>query len=506
MTARRLRLGVVRDYVIAGIAVGATTVVAFALQPLVALGNLSLVYLTGVLLVAVRTAPIPACATALASALAYNFFFTQPQYTLYIHNTDELVTVVLFLAVGLIAGEVAGRLRQQMQALTESHQQAETLAELNRELAAAADPTAIAEQTASLLARRLEQPVVVLYLSEHRLELIAGSEPDPTLDAAAWRAAYRTLQTGRPMIDRELERGWRFTPMTADDVTLGVLGIHVDLEPLHEEPLPIMDLMGSNVALAIARARLAVDLRRAELAEQTEQLRSALLASVSHDLRTPLASMLGSATTLRDLGDNLSAEDRRELADAIATEGNRLNRYIRNLLDMTRLGQGDLRIERDWIGLDDILNSALRRLTEVLDGIRVVRAVPRDMPLLYVHPALIEQAIVNVLENAARFSPDHGTIHIEAQAREDELEVRISDEGPGIPPGERDRVFDRFFKGEQGNGDANATGLGLTICAGMVAAHMGRVEALPGPNDTGTTIVIRLPLIPPPEDTELDEQ
>lgn len=506
MPTEGLRIGVARDYLMAGIAVGATTLTAFALQPFVALGNLSLVYLTGVLLVAVRTAPVPACVTALASALAYNFFFTQPQFTLYIHNTDELVTVVLFLAVGLIAGEVAGRLRQQMQALTESHRQTQTLAELNRELAAAADPQAIAEHTASLLAQRLRHPVVVLYLAEHGLELAAGSEPRPALDVAAWRSAHRTLEAGRRMADRDLESGWQFTPMTANDETLGLIGYPVDLGASHDELLPVMDLVGSNVALAIARARLAVELRRAELAEETEQLRSALLSSVSHDLRTPLASMLGSATTLRDLGEDLSAEDRRELADAIATEGNRLNRYIRNLLDMTRLGQGDLRIERDWIGLDDILNSALRRLVEALEGIHVVRVVPHDLPLLYVHPALIEQAIVNVIENAARFSPDNGSIRIEADACRSELCVRISDQGPGIPTEERHRVFDKFFKGEHGAADANATGLGLTICAGMVAAHMGRVEALSGPDGLGTTIVIWLPLTPAPMKAELDGQ
>jgi two-component system sensor histidine kinase KdpD len=202
---------------------------------------------------------------------------------------------------------------------------------------------------------------------------------------------------------------------------------------------------------------------------------------------------------LRDLGDDLSKADRHELADAISTEGDRLNRYIQNLLDMTRLGHGTLKIERDWIGLDDILNSALRRTRDALRDIRVVRSIPPDLPLLYVHPALIEQALVNVIENAARFSPVGGEVRIVAAQESDTIRISVSDDGPGIPPEQRKRVFDMFFTGGQGDRGKHGSGLGLAICAGMIGAHMGRVAALPGPGGRGTSIDIYLPVTTLPD-------
>jgi two-component system sensor histidine kinase KdpD len=212
--------------------------------------------------------------------------------------------------------------------------------------------------------------------------------------------------------------------------------------------------------------------------------------------------MIGSATALRDLGQDLSEADRKELLDSITSEGERLNRYIQNLLDMTRLGHGTLKIERDWIGLDDILNAALRRTRDILRGVHVVRLVAPDLPLLYVHPALIEQVLVNVIENAARFSPGEGELRIEADVDANELRIRITDQGPGIPADQRKKVFDMFFTGGGSDSGRRGGGLGLAICAGMIGAHMGRIEALPGPGDRGTTIEIHLPIAEQPRPEE----
>jgi two-component system, OmpR family, sensor histidine kinase KdpD len=259
------------------------------------------------------------------------------------------------------------------------------------------------------------------------------------------------------------------------------------------------------VALALARTRLVGSLQQARVAEETERLRAALLSSVSHDLRTPLASMIGAASSLRELGDQLSASDKRELLDAVLSEGERLNRYIQNLLDMTRLGHGTLKLERDWIALNDIVAAALRRCRELLSNLHVVRSIPHDLPLLYVHPALIEQALVNVIENAARFSPPEGEIRITARNENGELLIEISDQGPGIPPEQRRQVFDMFFTGGEGDRGRHGSGLGLAICHGMVGAHGGRIEALPGPRDRGTTIAIHLPLLDMPDDGKTHE-
>ncbi|MFP3343433.1 ATP-binding protein [Halomonas sp. SIMBA_159] len=255
----------------------------------------------------------------------------------------------------------------------------------------------------------------------------------------------------------------------------------------------------------VSRERM-LALNASRLAEEQERLRSALLASVSHDLRTPLASIIGAASSLRTLDAQLSQQDRFELLDGVLHESERLNRYIQNLLDMTRLGHGELAIERDWISVDDLVASARRRLTGALADINVRQAWDGELPLLNVHPALIEQALVNVLENAARFSPPNGVITIAAATDplHSTLTLTVTDEGPGIPPAMREQVFEMFFTGNEGDRSLHGTGLGLAICRGMLGAHGGTVTAVEGPNGQGTHIIMRLPLSTPTQEPSDD--
>jgi two-component system sensor histidine kinase KdpD len=244
----------------------------------------------------------------------------------------------------------------------------------------------------------------------------------------------------------------------------------------------------------LARVQLAADLEAARLHGETEQLRSALLASVSHDLRTPLTSMRGSIDSLLALGEAIPLADRRELLEGTRDEAERLDRYIQNLLDMTRLGHGALKLARDWVSPGDIVGSALNRLRAVLAPLQVSTQLPGDLPLLYVHAALIEQALVNVLENAARFSPLHGRLQLTVQASVDELIFAVSDEGPGIPLAERAKIFDMFYTAARGDRGGQGTGLGLAICQGMVGAHGGRISVGDGIDGRGTCISLHLPL------------
>ncbi|MGO2007967.1 sensor histidine kinase [Vreelandella alkaliphila] len=245
-----------------------------------------------------------------------------------------------------------------------------------------------------------------------------------------------------------------------------------------------------------SRARM-LALNASRLAEEQERLRSALLASVSHDLRTPLASIIGAASSLRTLDAQLSQEDRFELLDGVLSESERLNRYIQNLLDMTRLGHGKLTIERDWVAVDDLISSAIKRLASTLVHLKIEQQCSTyELPLLYVNPALIEQALVNVLENAARFSPLNGVIKIAATESEDgqALLFSVTDQGPGIPSEMRERVFEMFFTGNQGDRNLHGSGLGLAICRGMLGAHGGKIYAETGPDGIGTQIIMTLPL------------
>ena len=498
------RLEPTRYYLFALAAVAAATGVAAAVENLVSLPSLSLVYLVSVLLVAARTAMRPALVAAVVSAAAYNFFFTEPRYTFAIHRTQDLVTVGFFLIVGLIGGHLAGRLRNQVLALRSTNEQTQTLLSLNRRLAAAVDLATVYREAATAIAEHLHIPVVMLVPGDGgKLDLAAGSQDEIDLNDKTWSAAQWAYDHRQPsgfQTDTLSGIDWRFLPLALDQECFGIIGVSRPGQGLRSEQLAAIDAMVTQVTLVLARTRLSTSLEQAKVAEETERLRSALLSSVSHDLRTPLASMIGAASSLRSLDDALSTDDRSELLDSVISEGERLNRYIQNLLDMTRLGHGTLKLERDWIGIDDILNSALRRTRELLHDCRLVRSIEPGLPLLYVHPALIEQALVNVIENAAKFSPKDGEIRVAAMREDGKLLISVSDEGPGIPPDQREKVFNMFFTGGEGDRGKHGSGLGLAICSGMIGAHGGRIEALPGPGGRGTTIAIHLPLLEPPDD------
>ena len=241
------------------------------------------------------------------------------------------------------------------------------------------------------------------------------------------------------------------------------------------------------------RSQLFEALEAARAGAETDRLRAALLSSVSHDLRSPLSAMIGAAESLLHYGHAMNKEDCRSLLEMVKAEGERLDRYIQNLLDMTRLGQSGLTLSRDWIGIDELIGAAVRRLQRYVPNARVSTYLPGALPPVQVHLALLTQAIFNVMENAAKFSPD-AAIQLQVdRTATGWLRIDISDAGPGIPEDERHRIFDMFYSVEHGDRGHHGTGLGLTIVQGIIKAHEGCVEALPGPNGQGTTIRMTLP-------------
>jgi two-component system sensor histidine kinase KdpD len=232
---------------------------------------------------------------------------------------------------------------------------------------------------------------------------------------------------------------------------------------------------------------------------ETEQLRSALLSSISHDLRTPLVSIIGSATSLVTFGDTLSADNRKELLETVLEEAERLNRFVQNLLDMTRLGYGALKPKRDWVDLHDVVGSAIERLKQALAPYQVVTDVKPDLKLLYIDPILTEQVMVNILDNAAKYSKAGGPIYIRAFERQDNAVIQVIDKGPGIPERERELIFDMFYRVKAGDNRIAGTGLGLAICRGLMQAQGGTIHALPGEYGEGTCIELTLPVSEPPE-------
>jgi two-component system sensor histidine kinase KdpD len=496
----RLRPGTVQtgfDYALAVVATLAASALAWGVSGLLALPNISLVFLMAVLLVAVRSSLGPALACAALSFLAYDFLFIPPNFSLTIQREEDVLTLVFFLLMAALTGNLAARQRRQLQALRDTQQETAELLDLSRKLTAATDRQAVISAAVQHLNSEGDLQLCLLKRDAQHGWHVETAEPltftEAERAAADWSwqhdqpagAGTATLPSGR----------WWWWPLSSEGGPLGLLGVCLkDGKPLSGQRRRLLAALSQPLAQALARAQLAQDLEAARLHGETEQLRSALLASVSHDLRTPLTSMRGSIDSLLALGEAIPLQDRRELLEGTRDEAERLDRYIQNLLDMTRLGHGALKLARDWVSPADIVASALNRLRAVLAPLAVSIEVPTGLPLLYVHAALIEQALVNVLENAARFSPAHGRLLLSAGATTDEIRFAVADEGPGIPEPEREKIFDMFYTAARGDRGGQGTGLGLAICQGMVGAHGGRISVDEGLDGRGTCITLHLPL------------
>lgn len=491
-----------RDYLLAPLAAVLASGLALGLSRLLELPNISLIFLAAVLVVAVRSSLGPALLCAGLSFLAYNLLFIEPLLSLKIARQEDVLTLVFFLLMAALTGNLATRQRRQLQSLRRTQAETTALLELSRKLTAATDRQAVL--SAAMQQFALWSDVEVSLLSRSRdgiWKVEAGVQR--LLNEQERAAADWSWQHGQPagLGSGTLPNGrWWWWPLAGEEGPLALLGIAPkDERPLSPERRRLIAALGQPLAQALERAQLAEDLEAARLHGQTEELRSALLASVSHDLRTPLTAMRGSIDSLLALGEQIPLSDRCELLEGTRDEAERLDRYIQNLLDMTRLGHGGLKLARDWVAPADIVASAVQRLRPVLAPLQLELLVPQQLPLLYVHAALIEQALVNVLENAARFSPAQGRLQLAVEADQDELRILVADQGPGIPEAEREKIFDMFYTAARGDRGGHGTGLGLAICQGMIGAHGGRVTVGEGLDGRGACLTLHLPLHPQPQ-------
>lgn len=487
------------EYVFATLTTLAALACALIGQRYLSVANLSLIFLTTVLVVAVRTRMVVAVYTAILCFVADNFFFAPPIYSLTIASPDDVLTVCLFLLAALVCSRLATRLVLQVESLRTAHAQSRALLTLGQRLATSTDASGICAAGAAALAHALGCQAAMLQrdLSD-AMHVAAATPADLRLQAQDLAAAdwceRHGVQAGRFTDTLNAAPCW-LLPLGGEDHRLGVAALR--FPPDAGEPDPdrrsLALAMVQDIGQALARVRLADELEGARVQGETERLRNALLSSVSHDLRSPLAAIIGAAGTLADYGEQLPTSERHELQQAILSEGRRLDRYIQNLLDMTRLGHGTLKLNRDWTDVAEIVAAAVTRLRRLFPGVRVDTVLPADTVLLYVHPALIEQALFNILENAERFSPPAEAVLVVARTVANQLLIEVGDRGPGIPEEERARIFDMFYSVSRGDQATQHTGLGLAICRGMIGAHGGSVEALPREGG-GTTIRITLPL------------
>jgi two-component system sensor histidine kinase KdpD len=495
--------GLARDAAIAGVATAAATLLAWPVtaSDSIPAGAVTVIFMLGVMVVGARFGlPASLMASGLGF-LAYNFFYTQPYYTLSVSLASDVVSLVVFLIGALFTGTLASRLKDQIEAMRASQGRTETLYEFARKIASATKPDDVLWAAAAHIAKALDGHVLIMTPdAKGNLEQVQGwPSIEDGLEAravGAARWAFDKAEAAGLGTATLPNNDWLFVPLATAGRPFGVIGVKFRDPASASDPETRRLLLAveDQVAVAIERNRLSEEVAGARLAAESDKLRAALLNSVSHDLRTPLVTVIGAASTLAENGEALSADQRRDLTGSVLDEAGRLDRYVQNLLDMTRLGHGALQLKRAAVDLREIIGSVRGDLARILAGREVLVDVPKDLPPLDVDPVLIGQALANVLENAAKYAPQGGRITILARQETSLAAVSVSDQGPGIPAAERKRVFDLFHRAAKGDGAPAGTGMGLAIVKGLVEAHGGAVAADAGPEGRGATITLRLPL------------
>jgi len=486
--------------------VGIALAVGLALQHFRSIDptNIGLVFLTAVFMSAITYGLWPALVSVVISALAYNFFFLPPLYTFTIAEPANVLTVFFFGFVAIVAGNLAARVRAHANLTRDRAAMTENLYLFSRKLAVVFSLDDLLWATSYQVAQMLKVRVVILLPEGDTVRVRAGYPPEDELDAADTAAAKWVWEHASPAgrgADTLPGAKRLFLPMRTGRGIVGVIGLDSD----HPGPLltpderRLFDSLADQAALAIERVNLAGDIDRAKLAAETERLRAALLTSISHDLRTPLASILGAATSLRSQRDTLSEESRVELVATIQDEAERLNRFIANLLDMTRLESGAIQPRLEPTDLGDVLGSALRRAGKVLSRHKIGLDLARDLPLVRLDPVLFEQVLFNLLDNAAKYAPAGTNVQIRARRDGDRVRLDLLDEGDGIPPADLERIFDKFYRAQSGDRKRAGTGLGLPICRGFVEAMGGTITAANRGDRSGAVFAISIPVSEPQE-------
>ena len=472
---------------------------ALLLQPYTGVENADLILLTAVVAVAVRLGLGPSLAAVVMASLAYNFFFLPPVYTLTIADPTNVAAFLLFTVVAVLVSNLAARVRRSAMVSQSRARATERLYGFSRKLSGCGTLDDVLWATAAQVAAMLKVRVVLLLPEGEAVTVRAGYPPEDRLDEADRAAAQWAFDNERPAgRGADTLPGARrlFLPLRTGRGTIGVIGLDTDgAGPiLTPEGRRLLDALADMGALAIERVRLVEELDRAERAAETDRLARALLTSISHDLRTPLASVLGAASTLRDLDTALPPEAKTDLLATIIEESERLNRFIANLLDMTRLEAGAVAPNLVAQDVTESVDTALRRLEKVLSGHRIAVALAPDLPTLRLDPILFEQVLVNLLDNAAKYAPEGTTVTVRARREGGHVRIEILDEGDGLPEAEAERVFDKFYRVRKSDRVRAGTGLGLAIARGFVEAMGGRVTAANRPDRAGACLTVTLPV------------
>ncbi len=485
-----------RSYGFGILPVAVCTGVALLMFPYFGVANLVMVYLIGVVLTAVRYGRGPSILASILSVAAFDFFFVPPYLSFAVSDVQYLLTFAVMLVVALVISGLTVRLQRQAEASRQRERRTAVLYAMSRDLATRRKVTDLAA-VASQHIRDVFDSQVAMFLPDGSGRLVLQRteemffEFDPK-EAGVAEWVYENSQRAGLGSDTLPGAGALYMPLMGSQGSVGVLAIRPKQTGRLVEPeqLHLLETLSNQIALAIERARLAKESQRAHVEAETERTRNAILSSVSHDLRTPLATIIGAASSLVNAAGTDSASHR-ELARAIHDEANRLDRLVKNLMDMTRLEAGALQLRKEWHPLEEVVGAALTRLGGRLQGHHINTHFPADLPLVPLDGVLIQQVLINLVENAIKYAPPGSSIDLSAQASEKEIVFVIVDHGPGLPPGDEERVFDKFYRA--GRALEGGVGLGLTICRGVIEAHGGRIWAENRPGG-GAVFRFTLPL------------
>lgn len=474
--------------------VAAATGLGWLFNEAFAVHNVALIYLAAVMISALRYGLMPSLCAALASSLAYNFFFLEPRYTLTINDPANVFSLIFFIAVSVVMSRLMASNRHQA---IVTREQAMTTAELlnfSKRLAGIRKLDDLALIANEHTKRLLDVETTLLLPDDAGKRLQKGSTglDEQDLAAAQW-CFERGEATGHGATTLPGARRL-YLPLRAATGTVGVFGVGkasgLNLDPPQRR---LLDYIAGLTAIAAERIRLAKQIDQQRMLAETEQLRSALLTSISHDLRTPLASIMGAISSLRSYESLYNPEQREELLETAQDETERMHRFVGNLLDMTRLDAGALKAKAEACDLQEIIGAALRRTARLLEKHRVTTSMANDLPLLKLDFVLMEQVLANLLENASKYAPEGSNIQVNVRRHRYAVSVEIIDEGPGIPQEDLLRIFDPFFRIRQGDRQRAGIGLGLAVCRGFMAAMGGRIAARNRVDRSGSIFELDLP-------------
>jgi len=488
----------VRAYLLAAVGVAATAGIDFLLRPWIGVENVDLVLLTAIVAIAASLGLGPSLFASVAASLCYNFLFLPPVYTFTITDPTNVVAFFLFIVMAIIVSNVAARVRSQAMVAMRRARTTESLYAFSRKLAAVGTLDDVLWVTAYQTASMLKVRVVLLLPEGSSIAVKAGYPPEDTLEESELAAAKWAWQSNQPAgRGADTLPGTRrlFLPMRTGRGEIGVVGIDRDKPGplLAPDERRLLDAIIDQGALAIERVLLVEDMARVQRTAETERLRSAMLTSLSHDLRTPLASILGAAGAIRDLSPKLGEDEKADLVATIVEEAERLNRFIANLLDMTRLEAGAISPNILPHDLRDILGAVLRRADRILARHSVNLELAADLPLVDIDAVLFEQVLFNLLDNAAKYAPPGTTITVRAGSDPAGVILQLLDEGEGIAAGEVEQIFSKFYRTRKADHVRPGTGLGLAISRGFVEAMHGTLTAANRTDRPGALFTVRLP-------------